>query len=112
MLVPLYNLIRNHARTISSKTWKGPGKWRIFRQCKCGNVGSALQLDSKPRSNNLFKDLERTLDIESSAHFGVFLCPLRTMAECGPRKRKYRRFQVGAFMAVHKQKREEAVKAV
>ena len=35
---------------------------------------------------------------------------LRTMAECGPRKRKYRRFQVGAFMTMHKQKREEAVR--
>ena len=32
------------------------------------------------------------------------------MAECGPRVRKYGRFQVGAFMAVHKQKREEAVR--
>ena len=31
------------------------------------------------------------------------------MAERGPRKRKYMRFQVGAFMAMHKQKREEAV---
>ena len=32
------------------------------------------------------------------------------MAECGPRKKKYKRFQVGAFMAMHKQKREEAVR--
>ena len=32
------------------------------------------------------------------------------MAECGPRKKKYMRFQVGAFTAMHKQKREEAVR--
>ena len=32
------------------------------------------------------------------------------MAECGPRMRKDRRLQVGAFMAVHEQKREEAVR--
>ena len=32
------------------------------------------------------------------------------MAECGPRKKKYMRFPVGAFMAKHKEKREEAVR--
>ena len=32
------------------------------------------------------------------------------MVECGPKKRKNRRFQVGAFMAMQKQKKEGAVR--
>lgn len=53
----------------------------------------AVRLDSKLHpSNNHFKDLKRT------------------MAECGPRKKKYMRFPVGAFMAKHEEKREEAVR--
>ena len=106
----MQQFVSRNSQTTPTKTREGSCKWRIFCQCKCGNVGSALQLESKQRLNNLFKDLERHQNGHSSQYLRSCPCPQRTMAECGPRVRKYRRFQVGAFMAVHKQKREEAVR--
>ena len=46
------NFFSRNAQTIPTKTWNGPCKWRIFCQCKYGNFGSAVRLDSKPRSRD------------------------------------------------------------
>ena len=102
------NLLAETLKQPLQRLGKGLVNGEYFVNASVEKFGSALPLESKQRLKNLFKDLERHQNGHSSQYPRSCPCPQRTMAECGPRVRKYRRFQVGAFMAVHKQKREEA----
>ena len=114
MLSSPYKKILRQYTVVSNnpyKDWKGPCKWRIFGQCKCGNFGSAVRLDSKPRSRDntgrcMHGHKTRTCTCTNQTCF-----PERTNTSgAGSRKRKWNRFQVGTFMFLQKQKREEKVK--
>ena len=46
------NYFSRNAQSIPTMPWKGPCKWRVFCQFKCGNFGFAVRLDSKPSSRD------------------------------------------------------------